>query len=464
MNVTSIILIVCLYPCILFMYAMIKNEATPEGGLYYGVTLNKEQQKEPKIEQISKEYKKQMRRAFWILMLIPVPMVFIPWFSIFMCAWMIWMMVSVFVFFIPFGIANKRMKELKVEKGWKESKEQQIYVEMKEAGRIRRVKSYHFIVQELFSVLIFVWSLVAHRGERVEVMSILVGSFAVITFLYWLVAVWMDKQKTQIISMDSDVNVNYNRAKKKLWKNFWVICAWVNVAYMVSLLFALNREGEFTNIFWVATIIYILLTIVVFVWMIRKKKALDVRYGDKMDMECTDEDDNWIWGMVYYNPRDKHSMVEKRVGIGTSVNMATPVGKGMAFFGGISLLSLPLICIWIVMLEFTPIQLTIEENWVTASHLKEDYSMSVQSIQNVELLTELPKMSRNHGTSIDNLKKGSYRIADEGSCSVFLNPQNTVFLRLETAAEIYYFSGYNDAQTMQVYEALAGGEKDVLQK
>ncbi len=454
MNVTNLILILCLYPFVLLMYALVKNEATPKKGIYYGVTLKQEQQKAPEVECITKEYKIQMRRGLWILMLMPLPMIFIPWFSIFMSFWMLWMIVSIFVFFIPFGIANKRLKELKVKKGWKNFGEQQVYVELKDAGKIRRVKWYHFLLPAILSIAIFLRVLIACRGERLEAMSILVGSFAAITFLYWLTAVWMDRQKTQIISTDSDVNVNYNRAKKNLWKNFWVICAWVHVLYMISMLFALDREGEFTNIFVIATVVYILLMIVFCIWLIHKKKVLDLRYRDKMNITCADDDNDWIWGMVYYNPKDKHSTVEKRVGIGTTVNMATSVGKGMALAGGVALLSLPLICIWMIMLEFTPIQLAVVEEQVIASHLKEDYSISLQSIQNVELLTKLPKMSRNHGSSMDTLKKGSYRIPDEGSCIVFLNPQNSVFLRLETAAEVYYFSGYDDTQTMQVYEML----------
>ena len=70
------------------------------------------------------------------------------------------------------------------------------------------------------------------------------------------------------------------------------------------------------------------------------------------------------------------------------------------------------------------------------------------------LLNELPKMSRNHGTSIDTLKKGSYRVEDDPSCTVFLNPQNTVFICFESFGETYYLSGCDDAETMQVYELL----------
>ena len=76
-------------------------------------------------------------------------------------------------------------------------------------------------------------------------------------------------------------------------------------------------------------------------------------------------------------------------------------------------------------------------------------------IKEVELLTELPKMSRNHGTSMEEIRKGSYRIKEEGkSCEVFLNPQNTVFIRIETSLETYFISGFDDEETKEVYEMI----------
>ena len=80
--------------------------------------------------------------------------------------------------------------------------------------------------------------------------------------------------------------------------------------------------------------------------------------------------------------------------------------------------------------------------------------IGLHSIDKVELLTELPKMSRNHGTSVMNLKKGSYKVKDAGHCEVFLNPQNTVFIRLEAYGDTYYLGGFDDAETRAIYEEL----------
>ena len=452
----NLIMVVCLYPFVLIMYALLKNDAAPKKDWYFGVKLTKEQQKAPEVEEVCNTYNKQMRNWFIVLMLIPIPMIFIPWFSVFMTFWLGWMMVSIFAFFIPMGVANTKLKELKMEKGWKEIKDIPVYVELKEAGNIRRVKWYHFLSQCLLSVVLFVVAMLYCPEGKEPVMGILQGSFAGISFLFWLAAIWMDKQKTQIISSDSDVNINYSRAKKNLWKNLWVTCAWVNVAYMICMLFALDKDGRFGAVFTVSTIVYIVSTFGLLLWLIRKLSSLDKKYQDKMDLDATEDEDHWIWGLIYYNPKDKHSMVEKRVGgMGTTVNMATPFGKGFVAVMILLLLQIPVLNVWILMLEFTPIQLSVEGNKVIAEHLREEYVIPMISIKEVELLTELPKMSLNHGTSMAELRQGSYLIKEEGkSCEVFLNPQNTVFIRVETSLGTYYIGGYDDEETREVYEMI----------
>ena len=84
----NLIMVVCLYPFVLIMYALLKNDAAPKKDWYFGVKLTKEQQKAPEVEEICKGYNKQMNRSFLVLLLIPIPMIFIPWFSVFMTFWL----------------------------------------------------------------------------------------------------------------------------------------------------------------------------------------------------------------------------------------------------------------------------------------------------------------------------------------------------------------------------------------
>lgn len=42
-----------------------------------------------------------------------------------------------------------------------------------------------------------------------------------------------------------------------------------------------------------------------------------------------DDDDKWIFGLIYYNKEDPRVNVEKRFGIGYTVNAGTPAGMAI---------------------------------------------------------------------------------------------------------------------------------------
>jgi hypothetical protein len=279
------------------------------------------------------------------------------------------------------------------------------------------------------------------------------GTFGCITFLYWLAAVWMDRQKTMAVSTDSDVNVNYARAKKNLWKNFWVCCSHVHMIYMVVQGYFLLERKYITVSFWVLMILYTAATIVLLFWMLRKKACLDKQYESRMNLRPQDMDAYYIWGLIYYNPHDKHSMVEGRNGIGTDTNFATPVGKGVLVLIAALTLHVFILAGSGVVQEFTPIHLQIEDGYVVASHTNE-HRIALHSIKEAQLLTEWPKMTRNHGWNTDTLVKGSFRLKEEKKdCEVMGYDYSTLFLRIDTSWGTYIFSG-DDAETRQVYEKI----------
>ena len=458
MNITGLILTIIIYPFVAIMFFVVKNELAPKRGIYCGVRMTKENAQTPEVEQIIADCSRTMKRDFVILLLVPVPMLFIPWFSIFFTFWMLWLIIGVFIFFVPYIKANKRLKELKLEKGWKKESICQTAAEIKNAGKIRKVKWYHFAPSCFLSMVLFAVSLMKFTKAGEPVLGMMTGTFAAITFLFWGIAVWMDRQNTQVISMDSAVNLNYARAKKNLWKKLWVGCAWLNTAYLAGVLLSYNKELRLTALFWWISAVYIIVTIVLLVRMLKAKKRLEEAYFADGEMVETDDDDCWIWGLFYYNPADGHAMVEKRVGAGTTMNYGTPKGKIagilLGLLGGISILSLPCVCAWVILLEFVPIKLSVQDGRLTASQISVDYSLPVGAIQDVTLLEALPRLERVSGTSMDGLKKGNYRIAEVGRCQVFLNPQNNIFIRLEAGGTVYYLSGFDDAQTLEVYKAL----------
>ena len=84
-----------------------------------------------------------------------------------------------------------------------------------------------------------------------------------------------------------------------------------------------------------------------------------------------------------------------------------------------------------------------------------DYRIDLADINKVELLTELPEMSRKNGTGLPNLLKGKFEIDGKNGALVCLNPENHLFIRIETqAGQLYLLGGKTDGETEAAYEAI----------
>ena len=193
---------------------------------------------------------------------------------------------------------------------------------------------------------------------------------------------------------------------------------------------------------------------------LKKLRQVDVAYADKKTLMNAEEDDrNWIFGMIYYNKNDKHFMVENRMGTGTSVNLANKAGLVTNIFAVFALLSIPILCIWMILVELTPISVTVENDTIICQQLSTEYEIPLSEITNYKVIEELPEMIKMNGIGMDNIYIGTFEVYREGTFETFLNPQNEMFLWIETEDEVYYVSGATDEMTEEVIAAVVNDKK-----
>lgn len=460
----NIIFLVSMYPILFIMWFLMKNARKTGQNSLFGIRWSKDWLPEEDAKALEKEFCKKFNRNLLILALIPFVTFFIPYFSISFTIWMIWLLAVIVMVMLPFAQSNRKLLHLKQERlramhpQASAQAADVVYFELTEAGTIRCLKWYDFIAPLVISAVLAIGSLIFFYGKRFELFAFLIVTFALCTLLFYICAVCMDKMKTKVISANSDVNVNYARAGKKIWRKFWIVCAWINTAVTAVFVGIMYLETIAPNslvnvIVWVS-ILYGLVTLALAAYACSKRQKLEAVYRDKTDFADDNDEGAWIGGIVYYNPADKHTMVSNKLGTGTSMNLATTAGKVWTIIGCIAMLIIPVSCVWVMLEEFTPISLSVSDNQVTARHLKTDYLIEIQDIESVSLMDELPKSSRNNGTGMDNLQKGNFRNKVDGRVKLFLNPRNTIFLRIETKESIYYMSGYDDAETRTVYEII----------
>ena len=170
-------------------------------------------------------------------------------------------------------------------------------------------------------------------------------SFLFIGVIIVPVAYLMDNMRNTVISKDSNINANYSRAKKKCWADLFIAMSWANalvIGVLVTLyMFIYNDIAVLAGV-----LAYTAVLMVIVVIAAKLQAAVEKRYERDTDLELLDDDDCWILGMFYYNPNDTRLNVEKRFGVGGTVNIAHPAGKVIMIITAILLIGSIGFIIW----------------------------------------------------------------------------------------------------------------------
>lgn len=453
MNIFSIIFMVGCYPVLFLMYFLFRNLAN-KNGYCFGATINRELREDKKIKEIDAEYRKELKKFTIILAVIPFAGFFIPYMSIEFTLWMIWILVICFYPMFFYAKANRQVQDVKKERGWSNVSEVS-YTDLKIASVPRKVKFTAFFPTMLLSAIPVVWSYVQFQEAGYAAFRLCLITFAICTILFYLIAVLTDRQKMSVICDDSDTNMNFARAKKQIWKNFWLVCAWVNTIFVWFALGGMYFRHSFIWMMLIGSVVYGVAIIFVVLRLVKKINEVNQKYEKiRTVVDAATDDRHWPYGLMYYNPNDKHIMVENRMGTGTAMNMATGTGKTMYVIATLCLLIIPISCIWMIMLDFTPIQTTIVNDTIVCEHLSVEYEIPLEDIESYTVLNDLPEMTKLNGNGMDHVLSGTYEIYREGIFETFLNPQNNLFIKIETADEMYYISGIDDIQTQEIIDYL----------
>ena len=461
--VLNIIMFISMYPILFIMYFYQNSEIERDEkkGILFGIHYSAQWLSDRERSQIMEAYHKQMKRALVILAPSPLVMFLVPYFSVCFALWFVWIFVLIGILvFDPCVRGFNRVRELKAGRMMSDENLETSFYELKEAGNIRTIRIVNMIPLVVLNIAMPVFALIYFHGARIFSYSGILIVFALSNLLLMVCALWMDRMKTRVISQDSDVNVNYARANKKLWKRFWLMSCWLMTAYTLLLLvyFMLSdASGKVGFSLMIGGCILVCLVMLAMVIrLLAKKEKIEQLYESKQDFNKAQDEKGWIGGIIYYNPNDRHTLVPKKIGTGAAFNLAAPVGKGFTVFGMLCLLLVPILCVRLMVDEFTPLNLYVQEETLVAVHTDTEYSVPLEDIVTVTLLEELPKSRKVHGTNMDRLETGTFRNSVDGRVEECLNPKQNLFLRVETEDTVYYFSSYSEEATREVYELLTG--------
>lgn len=451
----NILLSASLIPTALIVYFVCYFVPLKAEKTLFGVNAGKELRESDAGKKAVKDFKKEM----WIILAISLvtigPVYLLKGDAFPFTYWMVWFFAICIAYNVPFAKQNTKLKLAKSEmkKGVEENT--LTYHELK---TVRKMRIYNFIPQIvitlLFAIPLFVGKFWERDDSYFEVYLMNYISFAVTLGIVICMALAMDRMKVVVISTDSDLNQNYARAKKKVWKTVWTALSWEMIAPIVLFgVLAFVPKGYVIYIILSAVISVVMLITAIVAFL--KVNRIDKSYHNSIDEKVMSDDDKyWIFGMFYYNPKDPSFMVEKRYGMGTTVNIASKAGIASVILTIIILLSIPLFSIALILMERTPFHMSVSDENVVIYQLREEYSIDLENVTDITILYECPKASKIRGTGMTKLQNGTWRTKEYGKVEMFLNPLNNKFLLITVGDDKYILSGFDDEETTEVYEII----------
>ena len=461
---TGLIMFVCIVPAIIVMHLSMYPKNWKNKKSIFGITNRIEFKGEKEsefIDLVMATHKKQGLVILFVMLVISVLLLFVPDLNLKMILWSVFVIIGLFVIMIPYALGNSELKKFKNNRGIISDKT--LYADLKNAGAIHVLNKTLLIVSALVGVAVFLLALLSDLNvikfaflqnsvlNGAFVYTTLSGSFLFTNALLVFIAIMVDNSRNEVVSENSDINANYNRSKKKLFANVAYAMIWAdNVIALLTIILCILSKAEITM--WICFLAYTLFIFAAIIVYARKKYKLDERYQSEAVSMNVDVDDYWILGMFYYNPKDKRLNVDKRVGIGYTVNIAHPVGKMVAAFGILSIIGTFIVLIWIGMMGYTPINVYENEDVIVCHHLWDEYKIKESDITEIYYgdIHEL-QITRMVGTGMNNVLKGTFKVNDDVGCKMFLNPNAGCYIKIVTPDTTYYISDNTFDETYYLF-------------
>ncbi len=454
-----IFLTVCFLPIVPLLYFTLRNEAKPHNNIILSTTLPKEAWEDERVLNITKNFKKELNFYTLLVLILYVPVFFIPYISIVMTYLLTWMIFLLILPYLPYRKYGLKLRALKKEH-WYHPELVKISVADTKSYSVFEEKQnnysfIHFLLPLIINFIPMLFPLVVVTEDSNFLLYFIVLMNAFCILLFYVCYRFTYRKKSDRINSDNITTKNLTRVRRHYWCQFWLAISWLTAIFSFSAIF-IHKAGLF---FLILTMLYSLIILAYTIGIEVKIRSIQQHFNQNEPSEIlVDEDDYWPFGLLgtyYYNKNDNNSFVNARVGFGTTFNVAKPICKWVMIFCGILILSMPLWGIWLIPDEFSTIKIVLTENSIEAHHTGIEYEILLEDIISYELLTDLPKISRIAGTGLDNVAKGIFSVKGiDRNCRLCLYPEAELFLLLETKEQIYLFGMKNTEQMQEIYDTL----------
>ena len=449
----NILMFVCFLPIPLIIFFVLRNETKPKKNLILGVTLPHDKREDPAVAGTVKRFLVLEDIILFLLLLLIVPQFFFRYDSIVMTWFMGWLIVAIILPFFPYAAGNRKLRELKRQNGWFGASTGVTLVDMKIAVTPKKLLSaWVFIPAFLLTLAPVIHTLATQRGrdEFWPMLCVYATMSVMIAVYYWLYRI-INRQRAEVVDGNTPLSAALTQVRRYNWNKSWVWIVWLTSLFDLAM-WLLYESAVAVILLAVAYSAALLAAVLRAEFKTRRmQQRLTGESGSEL---YTDDDDKWLLGLAYYNRNDIHAIVNRRTGIGMTLNLARVPGRIVIVFTALILLSMPLVGVLMMRSEFTPVSLRTDGNQIIAMHTRDEYKIDIDSVTSAYLLDKLPEGTRTNGTAMKTVLKGSFRFDGIGDCRLCLDPRIPPFLVVTAGGRTYILGSSNIDETRDMYMAV----------
>ena len=417
------------------------NETKAKKNIILGVTLPQEGREDPDVLKEVENFKKNE----WLSVAVLTVLAAILWFftdeHAYMTPWMLWIVLCIVVPYVPYVLSNSRLKKLKAEKGWIQEK------------HVVRVDTSALPPENWFSPWLFVAPVLMCLVPVLfdKPMTVMYVMSAVICATLWFGYRYLYRNKAEMVDGNAELTAVLTRVRRYNWGKMWLLTSWFMAAFCLVAWIS-GRNAMLGIIFGI--VVTVLLCWLAFRLEMRMRHVQEKLTEQSGTNWYVDDDDHWLGGLLYYNPDDSRLIINNRVGLNTTVNIARPAGKFLLGLSLLMILALPLLGGFLDGGIAKEITLAVEDDRIVCTSGMGSYKIDLDDIQEMKVLEELPSnMRRSFGTGTETLLQGRFACDEYESMDVNLDPRQGPYLLITTEGKTYLFGTRDGSSVREIYDA-----------
>lgn len=433
------------------------KQAKPQKNLWFGVTLPTKALNNTRLKLLKAEYKRSYTVFAIIAFISLLPLLWLgSYSSLALIYFFLWVACIIYTSTVPFKRIHHKAAKLKRDHGWFVTEKRLIPIdaEVTRYMKMTSVSGYWFGIPALIALILLIISfqkndlLLRFTGAASLVMT------AVIFILYLV----FGRMKPRAYSKSEDVNAAINHAGRRFWSILWLAMAIFEALNAIIAYYVLSMGTSTSPSLWMGGIFVVSLVPLIGIYYVHNKiKDLEYRYADSDGQTIANDDDEyWLHGMFYCNPNDKSVMVPKRVGAGSTMNMATKAGK-MSYYGSFVLVAAIIIPVTLAIAaadSHAPEMIIDQNNMIMIKDTGYPYSFSLDKIEEITLEDKVPTGFRSNGIATSTYARGNFKLNDLGAAKLYVFKKTPPYILIKLKDLYIVYNDEDPAVTNALYEEL----------